>query len=162
MYYDDLAIYKDELDRAYPGVLSVGWLFPTHEFKAGTVTPMLVNALRDIICVQTDTFDAHVNVVRSVRTCPFCRSRIQISCGKGCDELLGISEIWIPRSDGWFAAPSMVIHYIDYHHYVPPQEFIEAALAFSTKSHFLGQKVFDELACSWRPEGGMADTFGAK
>ena len=46
--------------------------------------------------------------------------------------MLGSAEIWIRDSKSGivFAAPDLVIHYIDRHGYRPPRVFVEAALAF--------------------------------
>jgi len=40
---------------------------------------------------------------------------------------LGNAEIWIPDgAGGIFAAPNLIVHYIETHNYLPPSEFIEA------------------------------------
>lgn len=58
---------------------------------------------------------------------------------------LGMSEIWLTNDTGWFAAPSLVIHYITDHGYLPPSAFVRAVWALRTGDRFLGQEVYDRL-----------------
>ncbi|GAB6261036.1 hypothetical protein PSSHI_12790 [Photobacterium sp. R1] len=41
----------------------------------------------------------------------------------------------------FFAAPSMVYHYVEKHSYLPPQEFVEVVMAFDCTKKFTAQKV---------------------
>lgn len=43
--------------------------------------------------------------------------------------LLGDAEVWVDGGDQvWFAAPSLVYHYVVTHKYQPPKEFVRAIL----------------------------------
>jgi hypothetical protein len=40
---------------------------------------------------------------------------------------LGSAELWVPASDGSiFAAPNMIVHYVEMHGYLPPPAFVLA------------------------------------
>jgi hypothetical protein len=41
----------------------------------------------------------------------------------------GISNIFIPHNGKIYVCPQLITHYINAHHYLPPNEFIEAVLA---------------------------------
>lgn len=43
--------------------------------------------------------------------------------------MLGSAEIWVPGREGCiYAAPTLIVHYVEAHEYLPPPEFIEAVL----------------------------------
>jgi hypothetical protein len=42
---------------------------------------------------------------------------------------IGSDEIWVPGENGRiYAAPSLIVHYVEEHNYLPPPPFIEAVL----------------------------------
>ena len=42
---------------------------------------------------------------------------------------LGAANVFIPAGEAIYVAPSLVVHYIDAHHYRPPAEFLAAVRA---------------------------------
>ena len=59
--------------------------------------------------------------------CPFCPSHMR---GNELEIYWGNGEIWIRgKGDIMYVAPTMIVHYIYRHAYLPPQEFIDAVLA---------------------------------
>lgn len=58
----------------------------------------------------------------------------------GQKKLLGMSEIWLPSSSGViYAAPSLIYHYMEAHRYLPPQEFLDAVIAFNLDATWNGE-----------------------
>jgi hypothetical protein len=47
----------------------------------------------------------------------------------GRKELLGVKNLLVPAGDVIYAAPSLIIHYIEHHGYKPPDEFLAALAA---------------------------------
>lgn len=144
MFIEDLSVYQYRLPFSLEGVRCVGWLDSEHQFTIGLVPDRLTDKLESIASLRSSTFDVHVNVVRGIHPCNLCGTEIELVSG-GQRTPLGMSEIWLPSHPGWLAAPSLVIHYIAAHGYLPPSDFVRAVLALSTGDHFLGQEVYDRL-----------------
>ncbi|WP_160148400.1 hypothetical protein [[Leptolyngbya] sp. PCC 7376] len=50
-------------------------------------------------------------------------------CCEFCDNATGNGQICVRHPNGnWYSAPTMLHHYVTVHHYLPPEEFIEAVL----------------------------------
>lgn len=145
MYFQDLSTYSYHLSFPLEGVRCVGWLDADHEYAIGHSPEWLAEQLRLFTQHRSQTFDVHVNVMRGIHPCNLCGERIQIITKDGRSQPLGMSEIWIPCNPGWFAAPSLVIHYIEEHRYMPPSTFMEAVQSLRTDRSFLGQDVYDRL-----------------
>jgi hypothetical protein len=113
------------------GVHNVGWLDEGHPFNCGSPPAKFAAALKQWL------LQAKANQMRGFQLCRFCRfeghqleryQQIQIMI-EGQKICLGSSEIWIPSSDGGiFAAPNLILHYVETHSYLPPSSFIEAVL----------------------------------
>jgi hypothetical protein len=49
---------------------------------------------------------------------------------RGKRVLLGCAEVWVRGIDGvWYAAPTLILHYVQAHRYKPPEEFIQTVLS---------------------------------
>lgn len=115
-----------------------------HPFESGPTPDGLIQKLEGIVQLRTDFFDAHVNVVRGIHACEFCGKEVKLIAN--CKEvLLGMSEIWLPDDSGWLASPSLIVHYITDHGYLPPPIFVQAVRELNLGDHFLGQEVCDQL-----------------
>lgn len=145
MYYVDLSPYSYYLDFLVPSVRNIGWIDDGVDFPKGIMPINLLEKMKNIL-IKSDLVNAHVNLVRGVHPCTIC----------GCEDvvrfadkkiILGMSEIWIPNSisSGFFAAPSMVVHYIEKHNYLPPGVFLTAIESFSFEKYFNAQEVYVEL-----------------
>lgn len=140
MYFEDLTTYSYYLPCSVNEVLNIGWLDNNHDFPRGNVPKGFCKKLFDIFR-GTDSFISQVNIIRGVHPCNFC-GRQQSDLLNG----LGRSEIWIPYGENtFFASPSQIIHYIEKHHYMPPINFINAAMNVSLTDDFNGQDVYDSL-----------------
>jgi hypothetical protein len=106
-------------------MLNVGWLGAEVDFPRGPVSSEVVDALLVLAADQK-------NVMRGVHHCEFCGEESPIRLpvgGPGGWVSLGGGEVHVRSGDGQiFAAPSLVIHYIMEHEYIPPRRFQEAVL----------------------------------
>lgn len=145
MYFEDLTAYRYCLPYELPGVRNVGWLDAAHTYAKGRLSEGVISKLRKIICTRSVDTDTHVNVIRGTHACAICgEERVELLCGGG-RMILGMSEIWIPASRGYFASPSMVLHYIERHEYLPPQEYVDAVVGLDFHQRFNAQEAYDHL-----------------
>lgn len=145
MFFDDLSDYSYFLKKPVGNVKNVGWLDASHVFPVGQSSANFLSKLERIIASR-DVVNVHVNQIRGVHLCALSSS-CQSVVIRGGKVGLGSSEIWIPSTDGknFFAAPSLVFHYIRDHNYLPPQEFIDAVEGMSLDAPFMAQEKYIEL-----------------
>jgi hypothetical protein len=131
MWYSDLGT-TCQIARA-PCVRAVGWLSAEHEFTNGEVAPRALDALRVLV---SDGFCPVT--LAGPHLCEFC-SRVRDS-----------GNVLVPSGEVLYAAPAMVVHYIEAHGYQPPDAFVEAVLACPAPPQ---PAYYDAL----RPFGGVWD-----
>ena len=113
---DALMAYIPELDRTtynpqlHEGIdaRSVGWLGEEVP-HTGVLAPSLLKKLRRLVhkrCYSDHWMGFH-------------------SC-EICDRMYGHGEISIVHAGVRYVAPALVIHYVEAHHYLPPEPFLEA------------------------------------
>ncbi|UVS78658.1 hypothetical protein [Actinokineospora sp. UTMC 2448] len=108
-------------------MVAVGWLDPRGGFPVGEADPRLLPALTRLCYTHEQ------NLTRACYQCPYClahhvfRDVPEIPGARPV--LLGNAEIHIVGPDGVaYAAPTLVVHYVEEHGYLPPRPFVEAAL----------------------------------
>ena len=141
-YYPDLTPYEYTVQDA--PALNIGWLAKGNEFPTGDVGPDVVDALIRHAA-------APVNVMRGVHDCEFCEAespQTVWTADGSVSAWLGFSEIHVSGTDGIrYAAPTLIVHYVTEHDYLPPAEFIDALMGpsgWSKKSPF--ESVSDRLS----------------
>jgi hypothetical protein len=136
-YFPDLAPYAYG-NRAHPGVVHVGWLDDIHPFTKGPVDPLLVEKMKMLAATP-------VELSRGKHLCEVCVEPPDVvktskSLVPGGVKVLDLNCTWYkwaaPRmSNGeirvssagiTFAAPILIVHYIEEHGYLPPACFLEA------------------------------------
>jgi hypothetical protein len=122
MYIPDLSALNDGPSAT---VLAVGWLDVEHPFPQTQPSDIFLDALFDACGMQ-------VRRTRGFHVCTFCSrpaiGPIQVE-RKGKQIFLGTAEIRVVSDQQkTFAAPTLIFHYVDIHHYAPPQEFVDAIL----------------------------------
>jgi hypothetical protein len=109
MYYPDLTpyVYIGREDNT----VNIGWLDILHSFDTGVVSQEFIEKLKlyRSYIVQNCWMGAH--------TCEFCR----VYASTGELRIFGLDE-------RIYATPTMVVHYVIEHQYLPPQEFVDAVL----------------------------------
>ena len=53
---------------------------------------------------------------------------------EGSEALLGVWQIYIPDGDIMYEAPTLIVHYIEDHGYLPPAAFLQAASKVDPRS----------------------------
>jgi hypothetical protein len=94
-------------------VLSVGWLDGEHEYTKGEIDPEHWTKIKTIL----ETSEP-VNLTRGEHVCELC----------GQASGSGEYHAYNPRTGRIYIAPSLILHYIQTHQYVPPAEFVEGVL----------------------------------
>jgi len=117
-----------------PGVVHVGWLDSAHPFTQGTVDGHLIQKLR-LLAAEP------VELCRGFHICELCAEPdlpketlpphhvvldINSPYGKWLSLHQGNGEIRVPCAGVIFAAPVLIVHYIEEHGYLPPAQFLKA------------------------------------
>lgn len=134
MHIPDLNKYNYNLPIQLETVLAIGWLDPSEDFNQGPVPKQIISKLWEIFFFERQGRDLLVNVLRGIHACGFCGFDSLVMGPDEKQHVLGHAEIWIPSGQVWYAAPTMIIHYIEKHQYLPPQEYLEAVRMVDVES----------------------------
>lgn len=111
-YFPDLAPYS--YCERLPGVVHVGWLDDKHEYTRGPVDPWFVDAMRRLA-----DCDELPGTFMGSHFCELCTgSRLMRPSSNG--------EIRVGFARVTYAAPVLIVHYIEAHGYRPPLQFLAA------------------------------------
>lgn len=151
VFYEDLSVYDYSDDDSFIdgesgfyGVsfrptytrLNVGWLEAGRPYPTGSVPAAFTERLKAVQAVH------RMNICLGVHECDLCPPE---------DAPEGNGEVRIPGSPGIaYAAPFLIGHYIDAHHYQPPQVFIHAVLAVNLDEWAAAR--WPEVPFPWIPE----------
>jgi hypothetical protein len=132
-YFPDLSRY--EYGRvSQPGILNVGWLDKAHPFTQGTVDAPLMQKLRLLAAKP-------VELRRGFHICELCAAPAlpketlpphhvvldkNSPYGNWVASRTNNGEIRVSCAGVTFAAPVLIVHYIEEHGYLPPFEFLTA------------------------------------
>jgi len=128
-YFADLTpySYSDDVYGPWQELLNVGWLEPGRPLPTGPVPEPFVAKLARL-CKDP------VAVMRGFHVCaiPPCTPRgwppLEVTVD-GEQVMLGHAEVRVGSGTcTWFAAPTLVYHYVTVHDYQPPEAFIQAVL----------------------------------
>ena len=110
-YYADLTPYNY---FAYTEKeLNVGWLSKDHDFTIGEIPEGFLEKLK----VYAER-EHRMHQTRGWHDCHFCEENHH-----------GSNELRVVGSDGMvYASPALIIHYVEAHKYLPPQQFIDAVM----------------------------------
>ncbi len=113
----------------------MGWLDNTHPFPKGVIDAPLIEKIRKLAV-------SPVELYRGFHICELCveppdRIKSCVSDGanlldpdcswvKWADQRRSNGEIRVAREGVTFAAPVLIIHYIEEHGYLPPDSFLKA------------------------------------
>jgi hypothetical protein len=135
MHFPDLTPYSYYVEASDVPAINIGWLDSAHDFAKGTPPKGFIDRLRVISCTR-------IKQMRGFQICDFCsdlRSFLKPrewsdqdkafyhSCF--ADGRFSSAEIRVIGLNGRiYASPVMLAHYVEAHHYLPPQEFIDAVM----------------------------------
>lgn len=112
----DLIEYNRFSGISCPSVLMVGWVDGL-EYPTGDVDQSLLDRIR--LMIQTPS-----RILRGRKMCRLCKEA-------GLSErdcLFPDTEVWVRDSSNgvYYASPSLIVHYIEKHRYLPPGVFMDA------------------------------------
>jgi hypothetical protein len=132
--YPDLSpyIYTNERspyeqDGVSRGIVNIGWLGVGMDYTQGECP---YDVVKKLISLATSP----VNIMRGLHYCEFCdiESPVKIESKDGVVAWLGTGEIHVPSSEGLiYSAPTLIVHYIQAHRYLPPQSFCDAVISMN-------------------------------
>jgi len=112
-------------------VVHVGWLDNVHPYPKGTVDPRLIDKMRLLICQPVELY-------RGVHICELCTERSNLlkktlpnkvvldpEWARWADQRSSNGEIRVSENGIVFAAPVLIVHYIEAHGYLPPAQFLK-------------------------------------
>jgi hypothetical protein len=130
-YFPDLSAYSYARTE-HPGVVHVGWLDGVHPFPTGKVDRLLIEKIRLLARNPVELY-------RGLHLCEICKPPdvirflpnkkvIDPDCAwaRWAKERSSNGEIRVYGDQIVFAAPVLVVHYIEEHGYLPPAEFLGA------------------------------------
>lgn len=132
-YYPDLTKYQYSYDEDDQASLNVGWLGESAPFSIGEVEDEAIRALASNIHGHT------LKKTRGIHLCNICprpspdqfhRSWPPTVSVKGVGDIpYGNGEIRVAGLSGiLYASPTMIIHYIVSHRYLPPDDYLDGLL----------------------------------
>ena len=131
-YFPDLSPYTYTTDaadtRTDQPMVNVGWLAGDQPFATGEAPEGLLDALVRLARRPR-------NRMRGIHLCDICerpgadefRARYLdfMSFQHGATQVtVGNGEIRVAGAHVWYAAPTLILHYVAVHRYVPPAEFV--------------------------------------
>lgn len=132
-YFADLSPYAYG-HGSHPGVVHVGWLDGVHLFAKGTVDLRTIEKIKVLTTTPMELYRGHhlcevcIEPPGLVRTTIPDRIVLDPNCSwvKWAKQRQGNGEIRVPYDGIIYAAPILIVHYIDEHGYLPPEQFLEA------------------------------------
>src|SRR5262245_12401343 len=127
MYFADLDLCRYHSGPFDAGSWSVslhavGWLERLYRFNTGAVPSAGVCNLNEMLEQMCSAY-FHYGF-RGLHVCSLCQWP-----GASSSALPGLYiNVFVPGANVFYVAPAGIIHYIERHSYLPPQEFLEAVL----------------------------------
>jgi hypothetical protein len=142
-YFPDLSPYAYG-SREHPNVVHIGWLDGGHEYPKGKVATPLVEKLKKLarhpfelyrgfhvceLCPRDHSYDLHPEMRSSGEI------RLTVRTFADADEVEASATSLPARATEsgailyrqiTYAAPVLIVHYIEAHGYLPPAEFLKA------------------------------------
>ena len=115
-YFPDLSPYAYG-HGSHPGVVHIGWLDSAHPFPKGSVDPRLTERIRLLAAKPVELY-------RGFHVCNLCQK--PDLTGATLPPHRSNGEIRISYDGLTFAAPVLLVHYIEVHGYLPPPDFLKA------------------------------------
>jgi hypothetical protein len=102
-------------------VRAIGWLDRDHPFCQGNLPPGFLERLQKFV----EKWD------ESARLLGFGMFAGWHSC-EFCADGRGTGDFGVPFGDVLFVAPTLILHYVSSHHYLPPADFVTAVMKSPT------------------------------
>jgi hypothetical protein len=131
MHYGDLDLCRyhggpfDAKNWSVP-LCAVGWLEHPYAYNTGTSSEGLLSKLRSLVSAARAAYPHYY--FRGMHDCSLCLESGLVSPGP----IWSQENIFVPGVGCVYVAPGGVVHYVESHQYLPPQEFVEAVLRCPT------------------------------
>lgn len=132
-YYPDLTPYN--YHHYSEKELNVGWLEKKFEFSKGEVPAGFVDNLKIYFELGNTFFHYHGS-----HDCHFCEHK-----GNSSKEIRVVSN-----TGQIYASPEGILHYIEKHNYLPPQEFIDAVMTGPKPGSDLYKSIIALMPTFWK------------
>jgi hypothetical protein len=107
-------------------IVKVGWLDAPHSYPTGEVAGEDIQAMERLV-VHTWLPPYRAMGWHDCTLCPRAPTDGPIVREiEGQARMLGATEIWVPDGDVMYSVPTLILHYIEDHQYLPPEVFIKA------------------------------------
>lgn len=133
-HYEDLSTYAYSESVENKTLLNIGWLGRDISFPRGVIPTGFVERL-------AVAGSPSINLMRGTHYCSVCPEHTYEDHSYWSVTLdrniwLGMSEIDIlGEGNIIYVAPSLIIHYIEAHDYLPPQEYMDAVMKMSVDEY---------------------------
>lgn len=118
-YYEDLRPC-DYFGHVEGRLLAVGWLDRAHGHPKGTPPRPFFESLARL---SADAWQPFATAGRhACELCIFTGGPAELRV-RDVSVVLGATNVFVPGRDAVYVAPSLVLHYMDSHEYLPPDEF---------------------------------------
>ncbi len=143
--FDDLSSYSYYLDGEINAIKNIGWICYGKPYSIGDAPSAFKNKLKTIF-ISASTYKYTFNIIRGNSPCELCHEKIYLYNGLR-DIPLGFCEILIPSliKGEFYASPSLIVHYIKEHNYLPPQEYIDSVMQVDLNKSFNAEECFKML-----------------
>ena len=144
-HFPDLSPYAYG-HQSHPGVVHVGWLGGNHEYPKGRVAGQVIEKLRQLATRPTELY-------RGFHICELCshpKGLLAEADWEWAKSRASNGEIRVTAGVITYAAPVLIVHYIQAHGYLPPDEFLRAVTNASPKGKSDGSpiaRVFGAAGC---------------
>lgn len=107
---------------SHPGLIAVGWLDDRHPFPRGTLEPAMIERLAELLVEPWEPW-----LLLGWHDCQLCDDpeALQLELA-GHRVGMGTRNLLVSDGQQTFVAPSLILHYVVAHGYVPPQAFLDA------------------------------------
>ena len=138
-YFADLTPYAYGPDEGWTGDLNIGWLEAGKPYSHGTPPDGFLEAL--ITCAARP-----VRLYRGIHTCELCGASDVHFDLEGREVYVGNGELRVhDRAGQAYTAPTLVVHYVETHGYLPPPAFIAAVLDWARTHLVVKGQLLEEL-----------------
>lgn len=146
-YFADLSPYSYS-HQSQRGVVHVGWLDGVHPFPTGTVEVQLIEKVKVLAQKPVELYRGYhycevcVEPPGLIKAFPPHNKYIvdpDCSWARWWHERSGNGEIRVALDGVIYAAPVLIVHYIEEHGYLPPAQFLRAIEAATENLPWNGQ-----------------------
>jgi hypothetical protein len=124
-YYPDFSPYQ-YLNDHKDSSLNIGWLDGSNPYLVGDTSDEFQERLKEFCLNKFSFYRTRGFHVCNLKNCPYSESSLEEN-EEGMVRL-GSAEIRVIGTNVIYASPNLIYHYVIFHKYRPPNEFLEAVI----------------------------------